>query len=87
MATGLTIQYELETDILVIRKCASYTGQETEDLGDLIIARRNPSTGDVELLEILSFLKRLGQGRLFQLPVDADLTQLAIKLQQPLAAE
>jgi len=47
--------------------------QETEELGDDVIARINPQTGDVESLEVLFFSTRLLRSDLFELPVTADI--------------
>ena len=38
-----------------------------------IVARLNPSTGEIENLEILFFSKRLLEKTLFELPIIADL--------------
>jgi hypothetical protein len=54
-------------------KRAPYPEQETEELGDEIIARLNPETGEVENLEVLFFSTRLLRGELFELPVSAQL--------------
>lgn len=72
MAAKLTFQYDRQGDILYITSCPSYAEQETEELGDDVIARLNPDTGDIESLEILSFSIRL-QDDLFELPVTAAL--------------
>jgi hypothetical protein len=50
-----------------------YAEQESEGLGDDVIARLNPKTGDVESLEVLFFSTRLLRSDLFELPVTADL--------------
>jgi hypothetical protein len=50
-----------------------YPEQETEELGDDIVARLNPWTGRVESLEVLFFSERLQSNELFELPVTADL--------------
>lgn len=55
MAENLTFQYEQEGDILYINRCAPYTEQESEELGDDVIARLNPQTGEIENLEVLFF--------------------------------
>jgi hypothetical protein len=51
----------------------AYAEQETEELGDDVIARINPRTGEVESLEVLFFSTRLLRSDLFELPVTADL--------------
>ncbi len=73
MATKLTFKYDREADILHIDKCPPYPEQDSEELGDDIIARLNPETGAVENLEVLSFSTRLLRQDLFELPVSADL--------------
>jgi uncharacterized protein YuzE len=73
MATKLTFRYDCEADILHIDKCAPYAEQESEELGDEVIARLNPITGEVENVEVLFFSTRLLRSDLFVLPVTADL--------------
>ncbi len=51
----LSFRYDREADILHIDKCAPYAAQESEELDDEIIARLNPSTDEVENLEVLFF--------------------------------
>jgi uncharacterized protein YuzE len=75
MAEKLTFQYDREADILYINTVTPYPGQESEELGDDIIARLNPNTGKVENLEVLFFTSRLLRRDLFSLPVIADLRQ------------
>lgn len=73
MEAKLTFKYDREADILHIDKCAPYAAQETEELGDDVIARLNPKTRQVENLEVLFFSTRLLRADLFELPVTADL--------------
>ena len=73
MEPKLTFKYDREGDILYINKQPPYPEQASEELGDEIIARLNPATGEVENLEILFFSTRLLRGDLFELPVTADL--------------
>ncbi|OGL21012.1 MAG: DUF2283 domain-containing protein [Candidatus Rokubacteria bacterium RIFCSPLOWO2_12_FULL_71_19] len=74
MAAKLAFQYDREADILhIITSRPPYPEQETEELGDDVIARLNPETGDVESLEVLFFSTRLLGTDLFELPVTADL--------------
>jgi hypothetical protein len=73
MEAKLTFKYNREADILHIDKCAPYAEQESEELGDDVVARLNPSTGAVENLEVMFFSTRLLRGDLVQLPVTADL--------------
>jgi uncharacterized protein YuzE len=73
MAETLTFQYDREADILYIGKRESYAEQESEELGDDVIASLNPSTGEVENLEVLFFSARLLRRDIFELPVAAEL--------------
>ncbi len=73
MDAKLTFNYDREADILHIDKCSPYGEQESEELGDEVVARLNPGTGAVENLEVLFFSTRLLRGELFELPVMADL--------------
>ncbi len=73
MATNLTFKYDRESDILYIDTRPPYPEQESEELGDDVIARFNPVTEDIENLEILFFSTRLLRRDLLELPVSADL--------------
>ena len=73
METKLTFKYDREGDILYINKRAPYAEQDTEELGDEVIARLNPKTGEIETLEVLFFSTRLLRSDLFELPVTAEL--------------
>jgi uncharacterized protein YuzE len=69
----LTILYDPVGDILYLQRCPPYALQESEELGDDVIARLNPQTGEIEALEILFFSRRTGPGTPFDLPVVAEL--------------
>ncbi|MFN8482492.1 MAG: DUF2283 domain-containing protein [Anaerolineae bacterium] len=73
MAEKLMFKYDREADILYIDKQTPYAEQETEELGDDVIARLNPTTGEVETLEIFFFSTRLLRSDLVELPISADL--------------
>lgn len=73
METRLRFRYDREADILHIDKCLPYASQESEELGDEVIARINPETDEIENLEILFFSTRLLRNELFELPVAAEL--------------
>ena len=73
MEARLTFKYDREADILHIDTCLPYAAQESEELGDEVIARLNPATGAVENLEVLFFSTRLLRSELFNLPVTAEL--------------
>ena len=78
MEAKLTFKYDREADILYINRRAPYAEQESEELGNEVIARLNPVTGEIENLEILFFSSRLLQSDMFELPISADL-RLAVK--------
>lgn len=71
MAGKLVFQYDREADILHISSRPPYAEQEGEELGDDVIARLNPTTGDVESLEVLFFSSRLLRSDLLELPLVA----------------
>jgi uncharacterized protein YuzE len=73
MDAKLSFEYDREGDILYINKRSPYAEQESEEIDYGIVARLNPSTGEVENLEILFFSKRLLEKTLFELPIIADL--------------
>ena len=77
MEPRLTFKYDRTADILYIDKTKPYREQETEELGDDVIARLNPTTGEVENLEVFFFSTRLLRQDLFELPVVADLRLVA----------
>ncbi len=77
MEAKLILKYDREADILHIDKRPPYAAQESEELGDDVIARLNPETREIENLEILFFSTRLLRNDLLELPVTADL-RLAI---------
>ncbi len=76
MKSNMTIRYDKIGDILYIDQCLPYPEQESEEIGDEIIARLNPDNGNIENLEILFFSKRLQTQNIFELPIVAQL-QLA----------
>lgn len=73
MDTKLSFKYDREADILYINKLQPYAGQESEELGDDVVARLNPATGEIENLEILFFSTRLLRNDLLELPITAEL--------------
>ena len=73
MESKLSFRYDREADILYISTREPYPEQESEELGDEVVARLNPNTGDVEALEVLFYSTRLLRDDRFDLPIDADL--------------
>ncbi|MFP4298602.1 MAG: DUF2283 domain-containing protein [Spirulinaceae cyanobacterium] len=70
MDKNLTFHYDKVGDIFYIDICSPYPEQESEEIGDEIVARLNPQSGEVENLEILFFSKRLEEENSWQLPVN-----------------
>lgn len=79
MAKKLTFTYDRKADILYINKVKPYASQESEELGDEIIARFNPQTREIENLEILFFSTRLLRSELFSLPIEAKFSMVPDK--------
>jgi uncharacterized protein YuzE len=77
MEAKLNLRYDREGDILYINTREPYPEQDSEEIGEEIVARLNPDTGDVENLEILFFSSRLLRSEAFDLPVHADLRLIA----------
>jgi Protein of unknown function (DUF2283) len=73
MGAKLSFKCDRDADILLINKRSPYPEQESEELGDEVIARVNPDTGEVENLEVLFFSTRLLRSELFELPISAEL--------------
>lgn len=73
MDENLTFRYDKVGDILHIDTRPTYAEQETEEIGDEIIARLNPASGAIENLEILFFSTRLHSSMLLELPIQAAL--------------
>ena len=73
MGKKLTFRYDRDADILYINKCLPYAAQDSEEIGEGVIAGLNRVTGEIENLEVLFFSTRLLRSDLFELPVAADL--------------
>ena len=78
MDKGLNFHYDREGDILYINTRTPYPEQESEELGGEVIVRLNPTSNEVENIEILFFSSRLLRSNDFDLPLDADITKLAV---------
>jgi uncharacterized protein YuzE len=77
MGEKLIFKYDRAADILYINKVAPYAEQESEELGDEVVARLNPTTGEIENIEVLFFSTRLLRGDLLELPISAHLQPAA----------
>ena len=73
MDAKLSFKYDREADILYIDTTAPYPEQESEELGEDVVARLNPDSGEIENLEVLFFSMRLMRREWFELPVLAEL--------------
>ena len=73
MEAKLSFKYDREADILYVDTTPPYAEQDSEELGDGVVARLNPTTGEIENLEILFFSTRLLRTDLIELPIMADL--------------
>lgn len=73
MEAHLRIKLDRDSDTLHIDTCARYSAQESEELGDDIVARFNPKTGEIEGLDVLFFSHRILAGDLIDLPITAGL--------------
>jgi hypothetical protein len=72
MDAKLKIVYDREADILHIDRLRPYAQQESEKLEDGVIARMNPTTDEIENLEVLFFSTRLLRSNEYELPILAD---------------
>jgi hypothetical protein len=73
MGAKLSFKDDRNADILHIDKRSPDPEQESEELGDEVIARLNPDSGKVENLDVLFFSTRLLRSELFELPISAEL--------------
>ncbi len=73
MDKKLTLRYDKIGDILYIDTCPPYPTQESEELGDEMVARLNPMSGKIENLEILFFSQRTEPLNLLELPISTAL--------------
>ena len=74
MSSKLVLRYDKVGDILYIDKCPPYKEQESEELEDEIGVRLNPTSGEIENVEINFFSKRVADGESITVPVDATLS-------------
>jgi hypothetical protein len=79
MEARLTLAYDREADILHIDACSPYPEQDSEELGNEMVARLNPQTGEIENLEVLFFSTRLLRGDVLELPVTGSLRLVTTK--------
>ncbi len=73
MSNRLTITYDREGDILYINRMEPYPEQDSEEVGDEVVARLNPITHEIENLELLFFSTRLLRKDVLELPIEAEM--------------
>ncbi len=73
MESKLTFRYDRVGDMLYVETRPPYPEQESEELGDEVVARLSPTTGEIEGLEVLFFSTRLLRGGQFDVPLRATL--------------
>lgn len=73
MDKRLTFKYDRVTDILHIDTVPPYSAQESQEIGDDVVARLNPASGKIENLEVMFFSTRLLRSEIFDLPIEVDL--------------
>ena len=69
MEEKLSCKYDREADILYINRRHPYPEQESEEVGDDVIVRVNPKSGEVENVEVLFFSTRLLRDDVFEIPI------------------
>ena len=69
MDAQLTFCYDRIGDILWIEKCQPYQGQDSDDIENLVVARLNPDTDEVEGLDVLFASTRILSHRPFRLNI------------------
>jgi uncharacterized protein YuzE len=65
---SVTFRYHPVGDILYLDLCEPYAEQESDEIEDGVIVRRNPVSGEIENVEILFFTDRMQQEGRVALP-------------------
>lgn len=73
MGETLTIEYDAIGDFLFVDVCQPYAEQDSDGIGDDIVARFNLETMEIETIEILFFEARQRKGSEIRIPVNASL--------------
>jgi uncharacterized protein YuzE len=71
MKAKLTLRYDKVGDILYIDKCPPYKEQDSQELDDEIGVRLNPTSGEIETVEINFFSQRVANDAALEIPVNA----------------
>jgi uncharacterized protein YuzE len=81
--SNLTFEYDREGDILYMQTCEPYADQDSDEIGDGVVARFNKKTGEIESFEILSFLSRFDTTKNwseFSIPVTAHFRENSVEV-------
>lgn len=70
MGKKLTFEYDKMGDILYVYSVPPYAEQESNELGNNVVGRYHPETGELECLEILWFARRMDKDKMLELPID-----------------
>ena len=73
MGETLTIEYDKIGDFLFIDLCRPYAEQDSDEIGESLVARFNLETGEIETVEILFFFAWLRKESEIRIPVNAAL--------------
>ena len=71
MGETLTIEYDKIGDILFIDECRPYAEQDSNEIGESLLARFNLETGEIETIEVLFFFSWLKKEGEIRIPVSA----------------
>ena len=71
MGETLTIEYDKIGDFLFIDVCPPYAEQDSNEIGECLVARFNLETGEIETIEVLFFFSWLKKDGEIRIPVSA----------------
>ncbi|MEW6363505.1 MAG: DUF2283 domain-containing protein [Acidobacteriota bacterium] len=66
----MKMKYDPLSDTLYIDTCPPYEGQESDEIARGVVIRTNPSSGEIENIEVMFFRRRFAKGEPFELPID-----------------
>ncbi len=69
----MNLRYYPASDTLDIDARAPYESQGSDEIAQGVVARSNPSTGEIENLEVMYLQKRFAAGLPFEIPVSFDM--------------
>lgn len=67
---NLTLNYDEPSDTLFIDGCEPYAEQTSNEIEPGVLTRTNPTTGQIENIEVMFFKERLEKGRPFRVPLE-----------------